>query len=208
MLGRWHFTKFLYLDSEGRSLRNNTNYLKYIINLSKALGYKWILLNAIQVVDRLIDVFSQSLSLFYRVSIQVTLSIVCILGALFKNSRFPLIKEWKEKKEEESGTLFIFQIKICTLHQNHLEVLLDHRLLGLYQISDSVGFRWSQILWILNKFPGNANTLFWRSHFENHCKNIMEDKWKFSTRCDGPMVKYNGVFRNSKYWELTTSFLF
>lgn len=163
------------------------------------MGCKWILLKIIKVVYRLVDVFSQSLSLslFYGISIQVTLSIGCMFWTLFKKSRrFPLIKEWKEKKEEESGTLFIFQTKIDTLHHNHLEVLLDHTLLGPHQSFWFSRFWWGQILWISNKFSGNADMLFWRSHFENHCNRI---SWKISGNFqEDEMVQMSNIIEYSE----------
>lgn len=42
--------------------------------------------------------------------------------------------------------------------QNHLEVLLKHRLLGTTpRVSDSVSLEWGWIVGISNKFPGDAD---------------------------------------------------
>lgn len=45
-----------------------------------------------------------------------------------------------------------------SIHQNHMERLLKHKLLGLTWIPDFVGFGCGPIIYISNKFHGDADT--------------------------------------------------
>ena len=59
-------------------------------------------------------------------------------------------------------------------HQNYLEGLLTHRLLGLIpRASDSVSLGWSPVICISNKFPNDSDALDFET-LENCCYTAMK----------------------------------